>query len=300
MTFIRDSLIPWSFPVKSGHHIQQLTGYERPGQHDDAPQLHFLHGNGFCATTLAAIAEQMPAAAQLWLTDVPGHGGSEQPKHRMPDWQAMARAVADALRQNNPTGKPVVGVGHSMGGVLTLLAAARDPKLFSRIILLDPVLFSPEIVLAQQVSRTTGIWKRSALVRSVTNRRQTWPDRETMFNELKEKGLYRHWRPDVLQAFVEDGSQLRDGEYTLSCNPRWEGAIFGSYPRGLWHAVRQVKVPVDILVANDSYGFIQRSARRAARVNSNIRWQMFGNSHCFPMEQPQQTAEKILELLKLD
>lgn len=300
MTFVRDSLTPWSVTVDDGHHRQQLKGYARAGQHADAAQLHFLHGNGFCAATLAAVAEYMPAETQLWLTDVPGHGGSEQPEHRMPDWRAMARAVADALRQNNSDANAVVGVGHSMGGVLTLLAAARDPKLFSRIILLDPVLFSPEIVLAQQISRTTGIWKRSALVRSATRRRQSWPDPATMFNELKAKGLYRHWRPDVLQAFVEDGGRFQGGKYQLCCNPRWEGAIFGSYPRGLWHAVRQVNIPVDILVANNSYGFIQRSVRRAAQINDNIRWQTFGDSHCFPMEQPQQTAEKIRELLGLD
>ena len=296
MSFIRDSLNEWTLPIKSGRHIHPVHGYVREGQ-PGAPQLHFLHGNGFCALTLAAIAERMPQDSTLWLTDVPGHGGSEQPKQRMPEWPAMARAVADALQQNNRAGKPVVGVGHSMGGVLTLLAAARQPQLFSRIILLDPVLFSPEIVLAQQISRTTGIWKRTALVRSVSKRRQQWPDEQNMFDDLRSKGLYRNWQPEVLQAFCQGGSYDHQGQRQLSCDPRWEGAIFGSYPRGLWHAVRQVKVPVDILVAKESYGFILRSAKKAAAVNPNIRWQMFGNSHCFPMEQPVQTADKILQLL---
>lgn len=297
MSEFLNNLESWDFPVKSGRHVHLLHGYHRPACSGSKEKYHFLHGNGFCALTLAEVAGCLAEHAEIWLTDVPGHGGSEQPRHRMPDWQAMASAVAAGLKQNNPAGEPVVGIGHSMGGVLTLLAAARNPDLFSRIILLDPVLFSPEIVMAQQISRTTGIWKRSALVRSVSRRRQRWPDSDTMLAELSQKGLYKNWQPEVLKAFVEGGSYDDEGERQLSCNPRWEGAIFGSYPRGLWHAVRHIKVPVDILVAEDSYGFILRSAKKAAKVNPNIRWQMFGKTHCFPMEQPTETANKIQQLL---
>lgn len=291
-----DSLNEWTLADPTSRHGHTLHGYHRSGDVRQTP-VHFLHGNGFSALTLSGVAAGLPDDWPLWLTDVPGHGGSQQPKHRMPDWPAMALSVAQALRQNLAGQGPAIGIGHSMGGVITLLAAARQPQLFKRIILLDPVLFSPELILGQQVMRVTGAWKRSALVRSVSNRRQRWPSAADMLQDLQQKTLYRHWQTEVLQAFVDSGSFDCQGERQLSCDPRWEGAIFGSYPRGLWHAVRHVKVPVDILVADNSYGFIRKSARRAARVNDHIRWQRFGHSHCFPMEQPAETSERILAII---
>jgi len=290
-------LTPWQITDTRQRHAHRLQGYQRSGH---GTPLHFLHGNGFCGLTLSGVAASLPPEWPLWFTDVPGHGGSDQPRHRMPDWQAMAESVATALTANLAQAKqtgPVIGVGHSMGGVMTLLAAARHPQLFERIILLDPVLFSPEIILGQHVMRATGAWKRSALVRSVSKRRRSWPGAQQMRDELASKGLYRQWQPEVLDAFVEYGSEEHGGERRLCCDPRWEGAIFGSYPRGLWHAVRKVSVPVDILVAENSYGFIEKSARRAARINPHIRWQRFGKTHCFPMEQPLETADKLQQLL---
>lgn len=295
LTLSPEVLTEWQQQVGAGHHMHTVRGYFRHGK-SAQERLHFLHGNGFCALTLASLASQFPQDWNIWLTDVPGHGGSVQPKHRMPDWQAMAESVAQSIKRQ-AGGEALIGIGHSMGGVMTLLAAARHPTLFSRIILLDPVLFSPEIILGQQLLRTTGVWKRGALVRAVTQRRQQWPDAESMRAELLSKGLYRDWQPQVMDDFIRGGTVQEGDEIRLSCNPRWEGAIFGSYPRGLWHAVRSVKVPVDILVAENSYGFIQRSARRAGKVNSNIRWQVFPGTHCFPMERPFETAAKLDELI---
>lgn len=283
---LSELLSPWS--------DQHLAGWTRSGARD-APVAHLLHGNGFCASTLLPFTSHLPADWTLLFTDVPGHGRSPQPDHQMPDWQAMAACIGDGLAQR--ADKPVIGIGHSMGGVLTLLLAAARPELFSRILLLDPVLFSPEVLLFQQVARKTGLWKRTALVRNVAARRRIWPDAASMLQDLQRKSLYRNWHPQALQAFIDGGVQPHADGVQLSCAPAWEASIFGSYPRGLWHAVHRVSVPVDILVASDSYGFIERAARRAARANPCIQWQVYEGSHCFPMEQPERAALSVMNLI---
>lgn len=275
--------------------VNDIAGWERQGK-DDAPSVHFLHGNGFCATTLAHVGLQLPNDWNLMFTDVPGHGGSKQPAGDMPNWLTMARQIGDAIEQRADA--PIFAVGHSMGGVMTLMLAAERPHLFKRIVLLDPVLFSPEIVFIQRLMRKTGFWKRTQLVKKVAARRKQWPDAETMLAELKQKRLYKHWHPHALQAFVDHGTKpTAAGEIELSCAPEWEASIFGSYPRGLWQAVRNVKVPVDIFVASESYGFIERSARKAAKANKNIHWHAIEGSHCFPMEQPENTVNILLDRL---
>lgn len=278
---------------------------------------HFVHGNGFCGRTLTPVANQLQAlltgevgaggdhADGFLFTDLPGHGDAppapEQAQRRMPDWIAMADHLADSVAGRGRA--PLIGVGHSMGGVVTLLAAARHPGLFERIVLLDPVLFSSEVLLFQRMMRLTGWWTKTGLVKSVSARRARWPDRATAREELSRKSLYRQWRTDALDAFVQHGLKpvLDDDsqpteEVMLSCDPEWEAAIFGSYPKGLWQAVQEVSCRVDIMVACSSYPFIKRSTAKAARMNSLIKVHPIDGSHCFPMEAPETAARWIRDL----
>ena len=235
-----------------------VNGYYRAGA-KNAKRIHLLHGTGFSAMTLAAMASQLPSDWSIWLTDVPGHGGSTQPTTQMPNWQKMANTVADAIYQqaNVKEDGPLIGIGHSMGGVLTLLAANKYPDLFSEIILLDPVLFQSEMIIAQQLMRVTGVWRQRAMVKSVANRTAVWPNFEAMKLNIASKPFYKTWHPQVIDDYC----------------------------------------PVQILVANKSYFFIPKAVKRAAKVNKHIQWQTFGQYHCFPMEEPVETAEVITNML---
>ncbi|SEL54232.1 Pimeloyl-ACP methyl ester carboxylesterase [Colwellia chukchiensis] len=286
----------WQYQSKSQ---QLINGYYRPG-HEDAQRIHLLHGTGFCAMTLAAMASQMPTDWSIWLTDIPGHGGSTQPSTKMPNWQKMANRIADAIYQqaNVREQGPLIGIGHSMGGVLTLMAAAKYPDLFSKIILLDPVLFQTEIIVAQQLMRATGAWRQRALVKSVANRTASWPSLAEMKTDIASKGFYKPWHQQAIEDYCQYASHNNNqGGVSLNCDPSWEASIFGSYPKGLWRAVHKINMPVEILVANKTYFFIPKAVKRAAKFNHNIQWQNFGDHHCFPMEQPIETAALITTLL---
>jgi len=263
---------------------------------------HFLHGNGFCGRTLEPLAKALGAASDHYMfTDLPGHGAAAGESSResggesyfsvQPDWNAMADAVADSIARRATT--PVTAIGHSMGGVVTLLAAARCPELFSEVVLLDPVLFGAEVLLYQRLMRKTGLWQRTGLVKSVSARRASWPDKQSLAEDLRRKSLYRSWSDEAFDAFVEYGTSDRDGCRTLACAPQWEASIFGSYPRGLWRAVRTVDVPVGIIVASESYPFIRPAVKRAVRKNSNIRQFDYEGGHCFPMDAPEHAAGVI-------
>ncbi|MBA6339906.1 alpha/beta hydrolase [Colwellia sp. MB02u-10] len=276
-----------------------VNGYYRAGA-KDAKRIHLLHGTGFSAMTLAAMASQLPKDWSIWLTDVPGHGYSTQPTTRMPNWQKMANTLADAiyLQANVKENGPLMGIGHSMGGVITLLAAVKYPDLFSEIILLDPVLFQTEMIIAQQLMRATGAWRKSSLVKSVANRTAIWPSLANMKENIAGKSFYKAWHPQVISDYCEFSTHVsHQDSVTLSCQPSWEASIFGSYPKGLWRAIYNIKIPVDILMANKSYFFIPKAVKRAAKINKNIQWQKFGQHHCFPMEQPLETAKAITDLI---
>lgn len=276
-----------------------LAGFTRKGD-SAAPIVHLMHGNGFCSTTLWPLASHFPEDWNLLFADVPGHGLSAQPKSYMPNWLRIARKVGDGLekRLEEYPDRKVIGVGHSMGGIMTLMLAAERPQLFERIILLDPIFFTQEIVWAQKFMRKTGLWRRTALVKMTQARRKSWPSREAMKENLASKGLYKNWDPLALDCFVQDGAHESAQGVELNCDPEWEASIFGSYTRGLWEAVKRVQVPVDIFAASESYAFIKRSATRANKMNKQIQWQIIEGTHCFPMERPEAAAAEILKILQ--
>ena len=70
--------------------------------------------------------------------------------------QASKKGVgADCLGLLRGGWRDVIGVGHSLGGVLTLYAAIRRPDLFRALVFIDPV-FLPPAVLAQVAARNAG------------------------------------------------------------------------------------------------------------------------------------------------
>lgn len=267
---------------------------------------HFLHGNGFCARTLEPMARDLHTlspAGQFLFTDLPGHGVAPSAATApvasagsFPDWNHMAELVAASLRQR--TDRPVVGFGHSLGGVVTLLTAARYPELFERIILIDPVIYSSEVLAFQAIMRTSGLWQKRPFIRRVRDRQQHWPDRQTALESLRRKGLYRNWDPSALEAFVDHALQAQpDGSRLLACHPETEAAIFASSPQHLWRSVKALQCRADILVAGQSYPFIRRAVKRAETLNPLFCGHPVDGNHCVAMEKPGNIAAEIHKLL---
>lgn len=286
---------PWQQPTPYGY---TLSGYLYQAE-NESHRIHLLHGTGFSGLTLSEMAKNLPTSWSTCITDLPGHGNSQQPKHRMPDWQEMASAVYQSVSTQMSIEKHgrIIGIGHSLGGVLTLMAAAQHPKYFQRVILLDPPIFNRPVMTFQKILRKTHLWPHSPLVKAVVNRQSYWHSIEQMKQYLSEKSLYRHWHAQALEDFCQSATiKMKEG-VKLACNPQWEGEIFGSYPRGLWSKIKKVGVKVDIVTAQKSYPFIKPSVNKALRLNSGIRVHKFGKRHCFPMEQPAETAKFIADLV---
>lgn len=95
----------------------------RRGGAEDGPLLVLLHGLGHTAYVWREFVELLPTRwAGGWVApDLPGHGGSGWLDGY--SFDALAAELVPML----PPGRPVVLVGHSMGGVVALSMAAARP-----------------------------------------------------------------------------------------------------------------------------------------------------------------------------
>jgi len=100
-------------------------GYAVGGGADDtAPPLVLVHGLGGTIENWRALAPSLAACHRVLVPDLPGHGSSGLlPEAR--DVDALAEAVLAVVEAEGAKG--AVWVGHSLGGVVALRAAALRP-----------------------------------------------------------------------------------------------------------------------------------------------------------------------------
>ena len=109
---------------------------EREAQSPGAPTIVMLHGFTGSKENWYPLAKALDGRYHLLIPDLPGWGESERKPGAEYGFSQQAGHVAAFLRAMSP-GKPVVLLGHSMGGGIAALTAARHPELVARLGLLD-------------------------------------------------------------------------------------------------------------------------------------------------------------------
>jgi len=288
-------LVRWSHTGADG---LTLRGWH--SEPSGKPLLHFLHGNGFCSLAYEPMLGVLAADFDLWLCDVQGHGDSDVGEQFL-GWNENAELACAAFLAHQSLwaeSVPRFAVGHSFGGVLTSLIMASHPALFSRAVLLDPVLFTPVMVWAVTWMRRMGFAKRSALARQATTRRRHWPDAAAALAQLTGRGIFKGWSEAALQAYVTHAMRVDEqGGVTLKCPAKIEATIFSSTPAGLWSALKTIHTPVRLIYGEETYPFVSESAQRWHRAKTTLELQKTAGGHCFMQEQPALAAQAVRDFL---
>lgn len=258
------------------------------------PQLHFGHANGFPPETYRALFDALRgsfrvctlAARPLWPDGDP---------QSLESWRQMA----DDLRREI-TGRGLrggIGGGHSLGSVLSLLAAAEDPSLFRALVLVDPVVFTGTHALFWGTFKALGLGGRLPLIRSAQRRRERFSSLAEVRSSYRGKSVFASWQPQVLDDYVEAGFvDVGDGSVVLRYPKRWEARIFELTPASVWRELRRIEVPILVLRGALSDTFLAAASRRARReLPTATVVEVPGCSHFLPMERPDETARLILD-----
>lgn len=119
----------------------QAAGHRWVYAYDDdapagAPVIVMIHGFTGSKENWYPLVTQLAGEYRLRIPDLPGWGQSQRREGQDYGFVAQAGRVAAFIREVSP-GEPVVLLGHSMGGGIAALVAARHPDLVSRVGLLD-------------------------------------------------------------------------------------------------------------------------------------------------------------------
>jgi pimeloyl-ACP methyl ester carboxylesterase len=208
------------------------------------PPLLLLHPNGLCAGLFDPLAVRLRDTFRPVGVDLRGHGGTDAPKTRegfaFEDMAADVLAVLDHLGIDD-----AVALGQSLGGGVATLVDGLRPGVIRRLLLCEPVAFSPEAMQMRPPGSGHGDGGNfmSAIARK---RRAVWPDRDAVLRSYGSRPPFDALAPEALAAYVRWGFVDRaDGQVELACPPEVEATIFevSGAPQGApaaWHRLDQL------------------------------------------------------------
>ena len=258
--------------------------------------LLFLHANSYSAGLYQAFLEPLLENYEVWSPDLPGHGNSRW-NGRIQDWADLADHFIKLLEKNPPT-TPLIGMGHSIGGIVMMMMAIRKPDWFQRIILLDPVLLPKHILWLMRGLRFISLTQIIPLAKAANRRRWLFSSRPEALKHFSRKKVFSRWEPQFLKAYVDTCLHpTRSDQYQLSCAPQLESSIYQSLPLKAWRFPKRLPVPALFLIGKYSDTVNQRGFHRLKKLGGNHVAKSIDGGHLFPFEKPAASMALIKEFL---
>jgi pimeloyl-ACP methyl ester carboxylesterase len=170
------------------------------GGNPDGPTVVLVHGLGGSHLNWDLLAPLLTPHGRVYAIDLLGFGRSE-PGKRKASVQANVAVVERFI--DEVAGAPVVLVGNSMGGMISILVAGERPDAISSLVLLDPAVPGPRRALDPLVATMFAIYSIPLVgERFLAKRRASTSVRDRVIETLKLCGV----DPDTVPSTVIDRS----------------------------------------------------------------------------------------------
>ena len=272
----------------------------------DGQPLVLLHPNGLCAGLFEPLALRLRETFRPVAVDLRGHGGTDAPTSRdgfgFADIAADVLAVLDHLEIDD-----AVALGQSLGGGVTVLVDELRPGLLRRVLLCEPVAFSPDAMASRPRGEGPGDGG-NFMSEIARKRRAVWPDRDAVVQSYRSRPPFDVIAPEALAAYVRWGFVDRpDGQVELACPPDVEATIFevsgqpGGAPAawdrlgrlaadatvargdhsdlpGEWFAIQAAQAGAPLVTLPGGHFFLQEDTDRAEHlVRDHLTWDSVGS-----------------------
>ncbi len=254
-------------------------------------KIHFAHANGFPSKTYGKIFSFLKKDFEIGFLDRHAHN----PAFPVTDgWHFLKEELRREIETRYD--QPIIGVGHSFGGILHLLAAAENPALYKQIILLDSPIISRLSSFGLKVLKKFNSLEKLSPAHLTKFRRNLWKDKSEAFEHFYKKEKFRRFDADVLRDYVEYGMTENEKGIELFFKPKIEAEIYKTLPVSLPNLRGKINVPVSYIGGTNS------SEAKWARIGFMRRkfsfdFYFIDGTHLFPFEKPLVTAKKIRQIL---
>jgi len=269
------------------------------------PVLHFSHPNAytpgcFRQFLLPLTARYHVLAARhrpLWYL-ASGNDTPDAPEAFI-DW--TWDAIADDLLRflDEQALEKVIGVGHSLGAVATMMAARKEPERFRALALIEPVFLPPHVLAAIQAHPKLAAERPFVL--GALRRRDRWPSRADAFARFREKPVFARWTDAALWDYVNAGLHEDEttGEVALSYPREWEARFYSRPPTNVWDELPGLAHPTLAVRATESDTLFPEAWALWQNLQPAATFvEMDGVGHMLTAEAPEDVAAVVLHWLE--
>ena len=253
-----------------------------------APIIHFTGANGFPAGMYEHFLKQFGEQFNITAADC---RAVSRERHAPPKGFGLS-GFADELITVIETlhDKPVIGMGHSFGGHISVIAAIKRPDLFDKLVLIEPAsLPNPSLDLYYRKLPKALLYKLLPMIKRTKERQRVWPSKQLFIEKYRHHPTFKHFTDQAMQAYAEHGLYQRsDGQYELVFDPEWEAYIFSNM-EFLWKNLRKSEAPCLFLRAEHSNLYSsQRFKKENTRLGSHFSGiEIEATHHLMPLEKPE-------------
>ncbi len=268
-------------------------GKVEPGR---GPTFLLAHATGFHARCWDQVIRHLGDRHVIAL-DQRGHGRSE--KTAIAHWRVFGEDLAAFVRALDL--RDLLGVGHSMGGHAMVEAAAACPDRFRRLVLVDPVIVSPDAYRDGQWVAGLG-----PEMHPTAKRKRHFRSAEEMCERFRHREPYAVFHSEALRDYCTYGLLPAEDDhgFVLACPPATEASIYMTSRTNpaVYDSIHALDIPVLILRAKEppaersimdfssspTWPGLAREFRKGREIYFPDR------THFLPMEIPEQVAALIV------
>lgn len=251
----------------------------------------FAHGNGFPSLCYSEFLKPFRAEGDCYWIEKIGH----DPRFPVTDnWEHLVSELISSVKSQ--CDGPVIGIGHSLGGVLTLLAAISEPSLYKAVVMLDSPLLGRIKSAMIRFAKSFGVIDQITPALRTRSRRTIWPSRHALKIYLQSRPLFYRFTSQCLEDYIEFGAEETKDGWQLKFDREIETNIFRTIPHQLPNNEGLLKVPGLFFYGEDSY-VVTPSDRRYMEKKYGIKNYKIPGTHMFPMEYPEIAAQSVLKAL---
>ena len=252
-----------------------------------APPLLMVHATGLCGNVWNPYARVLSKHFHVICLNQRGHGYTEQPTEDY-DFELVGQDVAAFILELDLT--DIHGIGHSSGGLVTLMASHMLPGRYSKIALTETTLRNRSSMITPEQLETRLDRTRS--------KRMVWDSREAIYEAYRNRNAFKNWSEESFQGYLDGGTKtLQNGKVELLCPPEVEAHYYQTrYGMEVDKYFTELKGSYLLLLGEYEGGQVadDPAILRWIDMAEKARVKAMGiGSHFLPLEYPKETLDEV-------
>ena len=245
-------------------------------------QIVLLHSMGMDAHGFDTFSESLSRNYHILAIDLLGHGDSDAPKEPVGVEEHTEVVHSVALERGF---KKNILVGHSIGGMISMIYAAKYPKEVEKVVLVD---IAPRDVSATPMRPTSPPAQPPESFANEEEALKYLRGRYSRFDETALKNRLKY-------AFRRDA----EGRLRLKASPTASAALRGSLSVDLWPFVSKITAPTLLLIGSESQTVSKAAVEKMRGMLKDLKViTIDGATHMVPQDRPKEFEKAVKDFLQ--